>query len=617
MKKQGRDSRLQIVLLLLLLVTFAAYLPALRADFVNFDDEPYVTANPHVQSGLTWKEIPWAFNVGYLGNWHPLTWMSHMLDCQLFGLRPAGPHAVNLLLHLANTLLLLVLLRRVTGSLWRSAFVAALFAVHPMHVESVAWVAERKDVLSTLFWLLTMWAYVRYTEVRSRSRYAVVLVSFALGLMSKPTLVTLPLILLLFDYWPLGRWADAPRDARWRLVREKLPLFAMSAAASVVTFLAQQRGGGVRTMTELSLSSRLGNAPMAYANYIGKMLWPAKLAVFYPHPVSIPAWQVLAAVVLLVAVTVLVVRSAHSRPYLLMGWLWYLAVLVPMIGLVQVGRQAMADRYTYVSFIGLFVMIAWGVSDGLRAWVQRRGGAGRPGTSLLAAVSLVVIVVLAGCTWRQAGLWRDSVTLWKHALSVTGGSSLAYYNLGTAYAKNGNYAEAIEASKQAIRLNPDYADAYNNLGAAYGRLGKYAEAVEALKQAIRVNPNSADAHFNLGADYHRLGRFAEAADAYRQAIRLNPNDADAHYALGNACGELGRAAEAVASFKQAIRLRPDFAMAHLNLGITYAAMGDQNSALGEYRTLQRLDPARAGGLLEIINRQPRAGSAAAPVPRTP
>ena len=617
MKKRPKDSQLPIVVILLFLVTFAAYLQIWRADFVNFDDEPYVTANPHVQSGLTLKEIPWAFNIGYQSNWHPLTWISHMADRQIFGPGPVGPHAVNLLLHMASTLLLLLVLRRMTGSLGESAFVAALFAVHPMHVESVAWVAERKDVLSTLFWLLTMWAYVRYSEVRNLKRYAVMLVSFACGLMSKPTLVTLPFVLLLLDYWPLGRWADASRHERWLLVRQKLPLFAMAAASSVVTYLAQHRGGAIRTTTEVPLFSRIANVPMAYASYIVKMLWPANLAAFYPHPVSVSLWQVLVALAFLAAVTVLVLRSARSRPYLAVGWLWYLAVLVPMIGLIQVGRQAMADRYTYVPFIGLFIMIAWGVTEGVRAWRHRRGTVGHAHTSFLTAVSLAVVVALAACTWQQTGYWRDGVRLWKHTVSVTTGNSLAHYNLGTAYARLGRYAEAIDACKEATHLDPAYADAYNNMGSAYVRLGRYAEAVEALKQAIRINPHDADAYFNLGADYVQLGEYAEAAEAYRQAIRLNPTDVDACYNLGNACGEMGRCSEAVESFKQAIRMKPDFALAHLHLGITHAGMGNKALAVDEYRTLKTLDPEKAKSLFDIIYKQPEVGSSARPLRAAP
>ncbi len=572
--KQTTNPQLPVVIVLLLVVTIAAYLPVLHADFVNFDDEAYVTANPHVQSGLTAEAFKWAFNVGYQFNWHPLTWISHMLDCQFFGAGPAGPHAVNLLLHLANTLLLFFVLNRMTKSLWKSAFVAALFAVHPMHVESVAWVAERKDVLSTLFWMLTMWAYVRYTEVANLKRYAVVVLFFALGLMSKPTLVTLPIVLLLLDYWPLGRWSCAA----WRLVREKLPLFALSAASCVITFLAQQRGEAVRTFTETPLASRIGNALTAYVSYIAKMLWPAKLAVFYPYPAGVSAWHVVGAILILACITVLVLRFARSRPYLVMGWLWYLVVLVPMIGLVQVGGQAMADRYTYMPFIGLFIMLAWGsmgrrtsnielrtpniepegkmqppmkvrqtsggvgVSDrvGVREYgstgaekVQKQSKKRKHQGELqspahaklslhpLAAVSLAVVMTLVVCTWRQTGYWSDSVALWTHTLAVTTGNDVAHNNLGMEYGRLGRSAEEVEEYQAAIRINPDFGMAYVNLGASCISLRRYAEAENAFRQAIRINPDYAKAHFGLGLTHIIKGKKALALDEYKILTKLD------------------------------------------------------------------------------------------------
>jgi len=590
MKTRSKDSQLHIVILLLLLVTIAAYLQVLRADFVNYDDDRYVTENPHVQSGLTAEGFKWAFNIGYEGNWTPLTWISHMLVRQIFGPGPAGPHAVNLLMHVANTLLLLLVLYRMTRSLWKSAFVAALFAVHPMNVESVAWVAERKDVLSTLFWLLTMWAYVRYSEVPNSKRFAVMLVFFALGLMSKPTLMTLPFVLLLLDYWPLGRWADAPRHERWRLVRQKLPLFAMSLASSVVAYLAQQRGGAIRTVAELPLSSRITNALTAYVSYVAKMFWPAKLAVFYPHPGDTPIWHVLAAVVILAAVTALAIRSARSHPYLIVGWLWYLAVLVPMIGLVQFGSQVMSDRFTYVPFIGLFIMIAWRLSESMGVRRHGRMGVGHAHTSLLTAVSLAMVVVLAVCTWRQTGYWRDSVTFWKHTLAVTTGNYTAHFNLGRAYGKLGRYPEEVAEYKQTIRINPNYIKAHNNLGIAYGKLGRYPEEVAEYKQAIRINPDYAMAHFNLGIAYGKLGRYAEAADEYKQTIRTTPDYPDAHYNLGTAYGKLGRYVEEIAEYKQAIRISPDYPDAHYNLGVAYSRLGRYAMAIDAFKQAIRINP---------------------------
>lgn len=549
MKRWNQVSQYQVAAILLL-VTTAAYLQVFRAGFVNYDDESYVTANPHVQSGLTAEGFKWAFNVGYEGNWHPVTWISHMLDCQLFDLSPIGPHAANLLLHLANTLLLLLILSRMTGSLWRSAFVAALFAVHPLHVESVAWVAERKDVLSTLFWFLTMWAYVRYAESPSLKWYGVVTIFFALGLMSKPTLVTLPLVLLLLDYWPLGRWSEASRRERWRLVWQKLPLFAMSLASGVMTYVAQHEGGAIRTAIELPLLSRIANALVAYLSYIGKMLWPAKLAVFYPHPVSVPVWHVLAAILFVVTVTALVIRSAGSRPYLVVGWLWYLIVLAPMIGLVQVGDQAIADRYTYVSLIGLFIAIAWGIAERMGEWGKGRMGDPDlpvrpfPHSPILCLPALLVILTLAVCTWRQTGYWTDSVKLWTHTLAVTTGNAVGHYNLGLELQTLGRTEEAVDQYEQAIRMNPNDAEARNNLGAAYGALGRIDEAIDEYKQAIGINPDYANAHNGLGAAYGQLGETRKAVDAFKEAIRLDPDLAEAQVNLAVALLADGRLAEA-------------------------------------------------------------------------
>ena len=555
MNGRNRVSQYHVAALLLLLVTVAAYLQVFRADFVNYDDEAYVTANPHVQSGLTYKGTLWAFNVGYQGNWHPLTWLSHMLDCRLFGPSPIGPHAVNLLLHLANTLLLLLVLNLMTRSLWKSAFVAALFALHPLHVESVTWVAERKDVLSTLFWLLTMWAYVQYTESPSLKRYGVVTAFFALGLMSKPTLVTLPFVLLLLDYWPLGRWAQASRRERWRLVRQKLPLFAMSVASSVVTYVAQQRGGAVSPIDELSLASRIANALTAYIGYVGKMLWPAKLSVFYPHPGNTPIAHVLAAVLLLAAVTALAIRSARSRPYLIMGWFWYLIVLAPMIGFVQVGRQAMADRYTYVPFIGLFIMIAWGMEERMGEW--GRGRVGDPGprvhpfthSPILRLLALLVILACAACTWRQAGYWHDSIKLWTHTLAVTTNNSNAHNNLGLAFNKLDSPDAAMEEFQAAVLIDPQYSEAHDNLGVAYFQLGRIPEAIDSFTQAIRIAPDYAEAHNNLGLSYVALGMYAEAIDEYKLAIRFDPGYVGAHGNLAMALYTDKRYAEAWAQVR--------------------------------------------------------------------
>jgi hypothetical protein len=458
------------VLLIYLLLTAAAILvfwQVSHCDFIDYDDPSYVTENIHIHNGVTKKAIWWAFTTGYASNWHPLTWMSHMVDVQLFGLKPGWHHLTNLLFHIANTLLLFSVLHRMTKARWKSAYVAALFAIHPLHVESVAWVAERKDVLSTFFWMLTMAAYISYVEnlpvfrlkfsvIRFRSsviRYSAVLIFFALGLMSKPMLVTLPFVLLLMDYWPLKRFEQqrvatgthteakpvsvdkrkgkssrnqtvqttvkkekpANDKYQWAVIRpllwEKLPFFALAAISSIITFIAQQKGGAVKTLVAFPLDVRIANALPSYIIYIAKMLWPYNLAVYYPHPGLWPFWQVLGAVFLLGATTLTVIRTAKRFPYLVVGWLWYVGTLVPVIGIVQVGSQALADRYTYIPLIGLFIMAVWGIPELLRYW--------RYGKETLFVSSALILPCLFVVTWIQTGYWRNSITLCDHALNVT------------------------------------------------------------------------------------------------------------------------------------------------------------------------------------------------------
>jgi tetratricopeptide (TPR) repeat protein len=432
----------------LALLTLAAYLPALHNGFVNLDDGFYVTGNPQVQKGITRASAAWALTANVANNWHPLTLLSHQLDCQLFGLDPAGHHATSLLLHLANTLLLFAVLRGMTGALWRSAAVAALFAVHPAHVESVAWVAERKDVLSALFWILAMAAWTGYARRPSPGRYLLAALMMILGLMAKPMVVTLPFALLLLDVWPLERHGLGWR----RLIAEKLPLLALSAAASLVTLRYQRTSLAPLDLVPWSL--RLANAAVSYAAYLGKLLLPRNLAVFYPIPLAIPAWQVAAATVLLAALTALAVWKARRAPWLLVGWLWFLGTLVPVIGLVQVGRQAMADRYTYIPSIGLFVAIVWGIAALAR---ERR--------AILSMAAAAAILALAAGTWMQAGYWRDSVALYRHALAVTRGNYVAHVGLAKALTAKRDWTGAAEQYRAALALRPGLTEARAGLAA--------------------------------------------------------------------------------------------------------------------------------------------------------
>jgi hypothetical protein len=498
----------------------AAFHPALRNGFVDYDDDQYVTANPHVQRGLAVESLRWAWASFDAANWHPITWMSHMLDWQLFGPRPAGHHATSLLLHLANTLLLFFLLDRATRSRLRSAAVALLFGVHPLHVESVAWVAERKDVLSTFFWLLTAWAYVRYVEAPRTARYAAVLLGLAVGLAAKPMLVTLPFTLLLLDVWPLER-----RGRPGMLLLEKLPLAGLSLVSCLITIAAQRAGQAIVPVNLISFPDRLANAAVACVAYLGKTLLPVGLAALYPHPRSaLPAWEVAGAALLLIAITAVAIRLKRRAPYLAVGWLWYLGTLVPVVGLVQVGEQAMADRYTYVPLVGIFVIIAWGVPAALDA--ARVFGA-RGSSRSLALALLLVTPVLIGTSWARTLAWRDSVTLWQDETLKQPLSARAHYKLGFALAAAGRGAEAVRAYGRAIDLAPDYAEAYNNRGNLLGREGRDREALQDLDRAVALGPR-AEAYNNRGIVRAHLGDHASAVEDFDRAIALKPDYGAAH-----------------------------------------------------------------------------------------
>jgi tetratricopeptide (TPR) repeat protein len=595
MSQQVKKTLVLSIYFALAVSTLLVFWQVRNFDFINYDDSAMVYENPNIQTGITLKTIKWAFYNDYWCMWHPLTWFSHMLDWQLFGSNAGGHHLVNLIFHIANTLLLFTVLRKITGSLWPSAFVAALFALHPMHVESVAWIAERKDVLSTFFWLLTMWAYTRFVNRPKITNYLLIVIFFALGLMAKPMLVTLPFVLLLSDYWPLNRIKNFDLQVIYRLVLEKIPFFALSVISSVITFLVQRSGGAVAGINKLTVHHRIANVFLSYAQYIDKMFWPSNLAVFYPFDTgSISFWKAAACAFLLLGISLFVVRLGRNQRYLLLGWFWFLGTLIPVIGIVQVGLQTYADRYTYIPYIGLFIMIAWSLPELLSKWPQRKIALG------LSMVS--VLMVIGICSHRQVSFWKNNFTLFSHANEVTQNNYLAYNNLGTSYGKLGRWQDEIEACKKAVGINPDYADAHCNLGFAYGNLGRWPEAIEACKQAIKIKPDYAEAHSNLGVVYSKLSRYQEAIEAFRQAIRVNPDYADAHYNLGFTYGNLGHYQEAIDAFKQAIRIKPDDAEAHGNLGFAYLAIGDRNSALAEFNILKSLNSELANNLFKEINK---------------
>jgi len=580
------------VAVLLAVATLAVYAQVVGHEFVNFDDPEYVSGNPYVRAGFTRAGLSWAFTTGHAGNWHPLTWLSHMLDCQLYGLRPGAHHLTNVLLHTANTLLLFALLRGMSGALWPSAAVASLFALHPLHVESVAWVAERKDVLSTLFWMLTLLAYWRYARQSSLRHYLLVLVLLALGLMAKPMLVTLPFVMLLLDVWPLGRQPlarsrsapegtnaprversarrqDAPprRDPRpsgLRLFLEKVPFLVLAVASSVVTFAVQLGGGAVEPVDTLPFKARVANALVSYAGYLRKMIHPAGLVIFYPQ-VPLPAWQVAGAGLALVAVSVLVIWLAPRQPWLMVGWLWYAVTLLPVIGLVQVGAQAMADRYTYVPLIGPFIMLAWSAAE-----LGRR----RPRWRAMAAAAIAI--VLAGCaaaTGLQVRYWRSSMTLFEHAVDVIPDNYVAQLQLGNALAEQGRLDDAIARYGAALRVKPDLAKAHGNLGAVLAQQGKLDRAVAHYAEALRLNPDLPETHNNLGAALAGQGRIEEAIAHYENALRLKPGYPDAHANLGLALAAQGKIDLAIAHYAEALRLNPDQPGARYNLDRALAARG--------------------------------------------
>jgi tetratricopeptide (TPR) repeat protein len=503
----------------LVLAAVVTYEPLRHNDFILFDDNAYITNNPDISKGLTFESIIWAFKAPRVGFWHPLTIISHMLDCELFGQRPFWHHLVSLLFHITNTLLLFLILKNMTGALWQSAFVAAAFALHPLHVESVAWAAQRKDVLSTLFWLLTMAAYVHYVRRNTSSRYLLTLLLFVLGLMAKPMLVTLPFVLLLLDYWPLQRMTLNTSTNRRRLIanliREKLPFFALSAIASLIALYAEESHGAI--FLRLPFYIRLSNAFVSYAAYIGKMIWPARLAVLYPHPgLNLPLWQVFAGFLTIAVVSIWIFRLGRRYKYLPVGWLWYLGTLVPVIGLVQVSMHALADRYTYVPLIGLFIIIAWGSADLL---------AGRRYRKIVLSLSAsAVLLSLSVCTRIQLGYWRDSLALFSHNLDVTKNNYLMHYNYGIALSKKGLFSQAAAQFTEAIRIKSDFPKAHNNLGLALVEQGNLDEAIVYFKKASQLDPENDNALYNLGLAYAKKAQLEKAVEYLGKSLKLNPGD---------------------------------------------------------------------------------------------
>jgi len=566
------------ICLALAAITFAVFGQTLHHDFIDYDDNDYVYENPMVSRGLTLKGIVWAFTQFHSANWHPLTWLSHMLDCQLYGLNPAGHHLTNVLLHTATVIAFFLVLRQMTGALWRSAFVAALFAIHPLRVESVAWVAERKDVLSGLFFMLTIGAYARYARLPwSPARYGLVMLLFAMGLMCKPMLVTLPLILLMLDYWPLQRTLTAKRMAI-----EKLPLLALSAASCAVTLLAQSRA--IQLTESYSLPLRFANALATCMIYLGQMVWPAGLAVFYPYPHNgPPPWEVVLAGTLLAGLSAVAYWQRRRQPWLLMGWLWYLAMLLPVVGIIQVGFQAHADRYTYLPQIGIYVAMTWLVTDWGAKWHM--------GRMAVAGLMTAVLAILMVCAWKQTSFWQNTETLWTHALECTRDNEVAHDNLGNAFLHEGRVDEAITQYLKALQINSDYAAARLNLGNALFQKGSLDEAIAEFQKALQINPAFADAHLNLGLVLFQKGGVDEAITEFQSALRIKPEYAEAHYNMGTAFLQKGRMDDAITEYQNALQINPDYVEAHSNLGNILAQRGRAGEAIAHFQKALQIAPA--------------------------
>jgi tetratricopeptide (TPR) repeat protein len=592
----------------LALLTFAVFAPTLSHAFIDYDDNAYVYGNPVVARGLSVEGFRWAFSGAHVSNWHPLTWLSHMLDCQLYGLHPAGHHLTNLLLHTATVILLFLVLRRATGALWRSAFVAAVFAIHPLRVESVAWVAERKDVLSGLFFVLTLAAYISYArQPRSWRRYGWVALFFALGLMSKPMLVTLPAVLLLLDYWPLQRTASLKA-----LALEKLPLCALSAVVAIITLQAQNDA-----MQSIPLLPRLSNAVVTAVVYLGQMVFPAGLSVFYPYPHhGLPLGEATAAAAALAAITAIALWQRRRQPWLLVGWLWYLVMLLPVAGIIQVGNQAHADRYTYLPQIGIYLSITW---------MLARWAAARQWSRFVSpCAALAVVAALAVGAARQSAYWQDSKTLWSHALVCDPNNEMAHYGMGNVYLQEKACDHAFSEFQAALQIKPDYAEAWNNAGFSLARAGKteaalpyyqhalqlqpaygdawlnlgnaflqkqdWAEAVNCYQKATLISPDNTDIQGNLGIALFHLGKADEAIRHFQIARQLNPNDAQAVFNVGNALAQTGKTGEAIPYLQAALRLDPSYDQAHFALGLAFARTGQAAEAITQYKAALRSAP---------------------------
>jgi len=630
-----------IICIFIVMIILAVYWQVGNHDFISYDDRAYVTKNHVVKTGLNLESVKWAFTATYEHNWHPLTWLSHMLDYQIYGLNPGGHHFTNILFHIANSILLFLIFRRMTKAVWESAFIAILFAIHPLHVESVAWVAERKDVLSTFFWMLTIGAYVFYCENPGTKRYLLTVSLFALGLMAKPMVVTLPFVLLLIDYWPLNRLhkkqfikinplkeeaqerkssnkrkikksrakktvsnhETQKLDFQWtaisRLIYEKIPFLALALVSCIITIYAQQKL--IQPLWSLPISLRIGNAIISYSHYLINMIWPFKLALYYPHPITLSLWQVVASCIFLVVVSSFAIVTLRKFHYFAVGWFWYMGTLLPVIGIIQVGAQSMADRYTYIPLIGIFIVIVWGTSDLIQRWEY----IGKK--SILVLAGGIVLSVLLITTWMQVGYWKNSETLYQHALNVTTKNDVMHYNMGVISLERGKIAEAINHHTAAIAIDPYYVDAHLNLGDALDKMGERDKAMKHYAMVLKIAPQHFKAHLRLGNIFFEQNKTDRALIHFSKAIRLDPGSAYAHIRLGNTFAKTGKLDSAVKCYLDAAKIEANNASTYYNLGNVYYKSGDVEGAVEYYSKALVISPSLKEGHNNLGNALMRSG----------